>query len=99
MTFLGISYVNIMVWTLLGIMIGYTEHIHDRREVLGGAFATVIFGCIGALVTGYLVSFLQGKALFQFSIEGLVWAACGAFVLVGYFRISFHRKQYTKTKY
>jgi uncharacterized membrane protein YeaQ/YmgE (transglycosylase-associated protein family) len=92
MSFLEISLQNIILWAMAGIAAGYYIHQHDERLVSGGIALTVLFAIIGALMTGYLLSFVSGRAMLHLSIDGLLVAAAGATLLAFFYRFSFSKK-------
>lgn len=98
MELFGISFTNILVWAIFGFSVGYYAHTHDHRYVPGGILVTAIFGCLGAIFGGYLASFILGKTMLQFSIEGLLVAIIGALILAAFYRVSFTKsKDYIHT--
>lgn len=89
MSFLDISFTNFILWVMAGILAGYFAHRYDKKQVAGGVVLTVFFAALGALATGYLASFISGKGMLQFSIEGLSLAGVGALLLAVFYRSSF----------
>jgi uncharacterized membrane protein YeaQ/YmgE (transglycosylase-associated protein family) len=63
MTFLEISSFNIFLWLIVGISAGYYSHRYHKHPVSGGLAITLCFAIFGALTSGYLASFLTGKAM------------------------------------
>jgi uncharacterized membrane protein YeaQ/YmgE (transglycosylase-associated protein family) len=92
MSFLEISLQNFILWVIVGATAGYYLHLYDKRKVSGGVVLTSLFAAIGALSTGYLVSFISGKAMLHFSIEGFLVSAIGAALLAYFYRFSFSKK-------
>lgn len=96
MDILRISYFNILVWCIIGVMIGYFVHRKDKKSVAGGTGITILFGILGAFTSGYLTSFLSGKEMLHFNIFGLLLAAAGAFCISYFYRTSFEREKEIK---
>lgn len=97
MEFLEISSINFLLWIAFGIMVGHLIHRRDHRRVTGGLFLTTFFSVMGALIGGYLTSFLLGKAMLGLSMQGLFVAGLTALVITVFYRISFGDRQYIKT--
>lgn len=92
MSFLEISLQNFLLWMMAGVVAGYYIHKNDERLVSGGVALTVLFAVIGALMTGYLLSFISGRAMLHLSIDGLLVAVAGAILLAFFYRYSFSKK-------
>ena len=97
MNFLEISSVNFFLWIAFGVTVGHVIHRRDHRKVTGGLFVTILFSIIGALIGGYLTSFLMGKAMLGLSIQGLFIAGITALAMTLFYRSSFGDRQYIKT--
>ena len=96
MNFFGISSVNLLIWLAFGIGVGLYSHSHDHKNVQGGIIATSVIASLGAIIGGYLASFLLGKAMITFSVEGGINASIGAIVLAIFYRSSFKNKGYIR---
>jgi uncharacterized membrane protein YeaQ/YmgE (transglycosylase-associated protein family) len=83
--FLEISLINLTLWFFVGMAMAYLVH----RDNMRGFTVTSVFSILGAEIGGYLSSFLLGKAMHGFSLEGLVFAGLGAMVLAIFYRFSF----------
>ena len=95
MEVLGISQTNLLLWMVFGALISFIIHVNDHKRVTGCIFATLIFGVFGAVISGYLTSFLLGIQIFRFSLEVLFLSLIGAIVIIIFYRNSFrHRKDY-----
>jgi uncharacterized membrane protein YeaQ/YmgE (transglycosylase-associated protein family) len=91
MSFLEISLQNFILWTMAGIAIGYYADQYDKKKVAGGVVLTAFFAVLGALMTGYLMSFISGKGMLQFSLQGFLVAVLGAFFIAFFYRFSFSK--------
>ena|ERR1039458_1138179 len=94
MEIIGISIQNFTIWAIFGLVIGISAHVLDRKKVSGGLIVTALFGCLGAVTSGYLTSFLLGKAMITFNLEGLLIAAAGALLIALFYRSSFRNETY-----
>lgn len=92
-----ISFLNILLWAVFGAFIGLVAHLQDKSEVSGGIIATMIFGCLGAVISGYMTSFLLGKAMLTFNAGGLVLSGLGALFIALFYRVSFREHMIQKT--
>ena len=92
MDFNDISSFNFFLWAFFGAVIGISAHLYDKRRVTGGIIATMIFGSLGAVTSGYMTSFLLGKAMITFNFEGLLLAGLGAFIIALFYRFSFRNE-------
>ena len=92
MDFFAISYINLFFWMVFAAAAGYFVHLYDRRKVSGGIVLTSFFAIIGALVTGYLMSFISGKGMLAFDIDALLVTIVGASVFAFFYRFSFAKR-------
>lgn len=92
MSFLEISLQNFLLWAMAGILVGYYTHQYDTRHVSGGMVLTAFFAALGAIATGYLMSFISGRAMLHFSIQGFLVSVMGAALLSLFYRFSFSKK-------
>lgn len=76
---------NLVVWLLLGVVIGYLGSLIMRSEADRGAVLSTLAGILGALVAGRLLAPLVGGAPGRgfFSLSAVLVSLLGAVVLVG----------------
>jgi uncharacterized membrane protein YeaQ/YmgE (transglycosylase-associated protein family) len=78
--------INIIVWLILGGLIGWLASIVMRTDAQQGLLLNIIVGIVGAFVGGFLISPLLGQAPLStnnFSLGGLLIAFLGALILLG----------------
>lgn len=92
-----ISLMNLILWVIWGIVVGYIVHKVDPGEVKGGIAATILLGIVGALLGGFLAPFIFQVSVNDFSLEGFVAALVGAFILTLMHRLFFRGKDTIKT--
>ena len=79
--------INLIIWLLLGALIGWLASMVMRTDAQQGALMNIIVGIVGALIGGFLLPLLGigGSNINNndFSISGLLVAFVGAVVLLG----------------
>lgn len=93
----NVTVMNLLIWAVFGLAVGYIVHVIDPRDVKGGIFGTAILGILGALLGGYLASFIVGHAVKPFSLEGFLMAVGGGLILAFLSRFFFKDKGHIKT--
>jgi uncharacterized membrane protein YeaQ/YmgE (transglycosylase-associated protein family) len=76
---------NILIWLIVGGVIGWLASLIMRTDGQQGVFLNVIVGIVGALVAGFVVSPMLGIATINqgdFSIGGLGVSLLGAIILL-----------------
>jgi uncharacterized membrane protein YeaQ/YmgE (transglycosylase-associated protein family) len=74
---------NILIWLIVGGVIGWLASIIMRTEE--GVVLNIVVGIVGALLGGWLISPLVGAATFNqadFSVAGLGVSLLGAIILL-----------------
>mgnify|MGYP001550054496 CR=1 FL=1 len=76
---------SLIVWLILGVVIGYLGSLIMRSDADRGAVLTTAAGILGALLAGRLLApFLGGApAKGYFSLSAVLVSLLGAVVLVG----------------
>lgn len=93
----GISLMNLILWVIVGSIVGFIAYRVDPGEAKGGISATILFGIIGAIIGGFLAPFIFQVPVTDFSLHGFVAALLGAFVLTLIHRLFFRGKDTIKT--
>lgn len=88
---------NIILWVIVGFIVGFIAHRVDPGEAKGGISTTILLGIVGAIVGGFLAPFIFQVPVNDFSLEGFVAALVGAFVLTLMHRLFFRGKDTIKT--
>ena len=77
---------NVILWILVGGLIGWVASIVMRTDAQQGIFLNVIVGVVGALIAGWIISPLVGIPTINqdvFSLSALLVSLLGAIVLLG----------------
>ena len=76
---------NIIVWLVVGGLIGWVASMVMRTDAQQGIFLNVVVGIVGAALGGWFLSPLVGVSTINqsnFSIAGLVVSLVGAVILL-----------------
>ncbi|KWT96731.1 MULTISPECIES: GlsB/YeaQ/YmgE family stress response membrane protein [unclassified Variovorax] len=76
---------NIIIWLIVGGIIGWIASMIMRTDAQQGMVLNVIVGIVGSLIGGWLIAPLLGSATVNqndFSIMGLVASLIGAVILL-----------------
>ena len=76
---------NLIIWLVVGGVIGWLASIVMRTDAQQGILLNVIVGIVGALLAGFVIAPLFGTGTINqndFSISGLVVSFVGAVVLL-----------------
>jgi uncharacterized membrane protein YeaQ/YmgE (transglycosylase-associated protein family) len=77
--------VNIVVWLVIGGLIGWIASVLMRTDGQQGILLNVVVGVIGAILGGWLLSPLVGVSTINqnnFSVPGLLVSLGGAVILL-----------------
>ena len=77
--------VNLIVWLVIGGVVGWIASMIMRTDAQQGLFLNVIVGIIGAALAGWLLSPIFGVGSINqgdFSLDGLVVSLLGAVILL-----------------
>ena len=77
--------INLIVWLIVGGILGWLASLLIRTDAQQGIFLNVIVGIVGAALAGWLISPLVGVGTINqgsFSVGGLVVSLLGAIVLL-----------------
>lgn len=76
---------NIVVWLVIGGLIGWIASVVMRTDGQQGILLNVIVGVVGAILGGWLLSPLVGVSTINqsnFSVPGLLVSLAGAVILL-----------------
>jgi uncharacterized membrane protein YeaQ/YmgE (transglycosylase-associated protein family) len=76
---------NIIIWLVIGGLIGWLASIAMRTDAQQGVLLNVVVGIVGAVLGGWLISPLIGSSTINqgnFSVSGLVVSFLGAVILL-----------------
>ena len=75
---------SILIWIIFGALVGWiASAIMGTRE---GLVMDIIFGIVGALIGGWLMSFLGKSGVTGFNLYSFLVAVLGAVVLIAIVR-------------
>lgn len=92
-----ISLMNLILWTILGFVVGFIAHRVDPGEARGGISATILLSIVGAILGGFLAPFIFNVPVNDFSLHGFVAALVGSVILALIHRLFFREKDTIKT--
>ena len=81
---------NIIIWLLIGGLIGWTASVLVRIDAQQGTLLNVVVGIVGAVLGGWLLSPLMGVSTINqsdFSAPGLFMSLIGAATLSAIFNL------------
>jgi uncharacterized membrane protein YeaQ/YmgE (transglycosylase-associated protein family) len=76
---------NIIVWLIVGGLIGWLASILMRTDARQGIFLNVVVGIVGAVLGGWFLSPMVGVSTINqgnFSVAGLIVSLVGAVALL-----------------
>lgn len=73
---------SLVVWSVLGIVVGVGTRILDNQPVKGGIAASLILGIIGANVVGFITKIIMGPSSSALDLFPLLAALIGSIVFV-----------------
>jgi uncharacterized membrane protein YeaQ/YmgE (transglycosylase-associated protein family) len=76
---------NIVIWLILGGVIGWVASLLMRTDAQQGLFLNVVVGVVGALLGGWLIGPMIGAGTINqrdFSLSSLLVSLLGAVVLL-----------------
>ncbi|MGE5386647.1 MAG: GlsB/YeaQ/YmgE family stress response membrane protein [Betaproteobacteria bacterium] len=85
---------NLIVWLIVGGIIGWVASLIMRTDAQQGIFLNVVVGIIGAALAGWLISPLVGVPTINqdsFSIGALLISLVGAVILLAIVNLLFRR--------
>ncbi len=77
--------VNLIVWVILGGIIGWIASMIMQTDEEQGLLANVIVGIVGAFLAGWLITPLFGVSTINqnnFSVAGFIVSLAGAIILL-----------------
>jgi uncharacterized membrane protein YeaQ/YmgE (transglycosylase-associated protein family) len=77
--------VNIIIWLVIGGLIGWVASVVMRTDGQQGILLNVVVGVVGAILGGWLLSPLVGVSTINqsnFSVPGLLVSLVGAVILL-----------------
>jgi uncharacterized membrane protein YeaQ/YmgE (transglycosylase-associated protein family) len=82
---------NIIIWLVIGGLIGWLASVFMGTDGRQGVFLNVVVGIVGAVVGGWLLSGSLGASTINqgnFSLAGLVVSFFGAVILLAFAKLA-----------
>jgi uncharacterized membrane protein YeaQ/YmgE (transglycosylase-associated protein family) len=86
--------INLIVWLIVGGVIGWVASLIMRTDAQQGIFLNVVVGIIGAALAGWLISPMVGIPTINqdtFSLGALLISLLGAVILLAIVNLIFRR--------
>lgn len=82
--------INLIIWIVLGFIVGYLAKLIMPGPDGGGFIMTTILGIVGAFVGGFIgrTLFYTGAADDGFSLWGFIFAVIGALIVLAIYRLA-----------
>jgi uncharacterized membrane protein YeaQ/YmgE (transglycosylase-associated protein family) len=78
---------NVLYWILLGLIAGALGKLIMPGKDPGGIIVTILIGIAGALIGGYLGTFIGLGTVRTFNLDSIFTATIGAIILLILYRI------------
>jgi len=91
-----ISAVDIIIWSLFGLIVGLVVHLFDKGNTKGGIFTALGAGVVGALLGGFFASFVLEPSS-AYNLQNVLISIVGGIILVIMFKQIFKDKNHIKT--
>ncbi len=88
---------NLFSLVVLGMVAGFVVKTLDPGDVKGGVLATTLFGIAGAILGGFLSQYIFQTVFGRLSIEEIVSAVIGSFILAMIHRLMFRERNLIRT--
>jgi uncharacterized membrane protein YeaQ/YmgE (transglycosylase-associated protein family) len=82
---------NVLYWILLGLIAGALGKLIMPGKDPGGIIVTILIGIAGALIGGYLGTFIGLGTVQTFNLDSIFTATIGSVILLILYRIVFTR--------
>lgn len=73
---------GIISWIIFGALAGWLASIITGRNKQMGCLANIVVGIVGAIIGGFLMSFIGGSGVSGFNLYSFFVAVVGAVVLL-----------------
>jgi len=83
---------GILSWILLGLVAGALAKFIMPGKDPGGIIVTILIGIAGAVVGGYLSTFIGLGKIESFDLGGILIATAGAFLLLLIYKLAMKKK-------
>ena len=73
---------GIILWIIFGALVGWIASIVMKTDAQQGAVLNIVVGVIGAVMGGWLMSFLGQQGVTGFNLKSFIVALIGAVILI-----------------
>lgn len=73
---------NLIAWLIIGAVAGWLASVVMKTRASQGIFMDIVFGILGAVVGGFVMSMFGAAGITGFNIYSLIVATLGAVLLV-----------------
>ena len=77
---------GILLWIVFGALAGWIASLIMKTDAQQGALGNIAVGIVGALIGGFLMSFLGNAGVTGFNLYSLLVAVLGAVVFIALLR-------------
>ena len=77
---------GILSWLVLGALAGWIASIVMKTNAGQGGLMNIVVGIVGAVIGGFVFSFLGGSPVDGFNLYSLLVATVGAVILLAIYR-------------
>jgi uncharacterized membrane protein YeaQ/YmgE (transglycosylase-associated protein family) len=74
---------GILTWIIFGALAGWVASIILGRSSRMGCISNIVVGILGAIIGGFLMSFLDSSGITGFNLRSFFVAVLGAVILLG----------------
>ena len=73
---------GILLWIIFGALVGWIASLIMKTDPEQGAVLNIVVGIVGAVIGGWLMSFMGESAVTGFNLYSFMVALLGAIVLI-----------------
>lgn len=73
---------NIVAWMVFGLVVGVIANLLDPQPSRGGMLGAIVLGIVGALVGGFLSTFVFGVGITGFNFTSFAVAILGSLLVL-----------------
>lgn len=73
---------GIILWIIFGALVGWIASLIMKTDAQQGALLNIVVGIVGAMIGGFIMSFLGKSGVTGFNLYSFLVALLGAVVLI-----------------
>lgn len=73
---------GIILWIVFGALVGWTASLIMKTDAQQGALQNIVVGIVGAVLGGFIMSFVDKSGVNGFNLYSFLVALLGAVVLI-----------------